>query len=95
MHVGETLQWQCRLKSLAKQKLKITLHIHFLKANGKHSPKAFIVADASFDQGQETDICKRHHFKPITTRSLYPGRHFAELVINGVSVARKSFELVA
>lgn len=34
-------------------------------------------------------------FKPITTRTFYPGRHHAELVINGVSCAKRSFDLLA
>jgi 3-methyladenine DNA glycosylase AlkC len=91
--VGEAFNWQCNLVSGARQKLKITLHIHFLKANGSHAPKAFAVRDADFLKGETVLINKRLSFKPITTRTLYPGQHSAELVINGVSYAKRCFDL--
>ena len=93
VRVGENFCLQCKLISHAKQKLKITLHIHFLKANGSYAPKVFTVKDAEFTRGQSFSIIKRQSFKPITTRTLYLGRHYAELVVNGVSFAKRSFEL--
>lgn len=95
LFVGEAFNWQCNLVSRARQKLKITLHIHFLKANGNHAAKAFAVRDADFLKGEAVSINKRLSFKSITTRTLYPGQHFAELVINGVSCAKRCFDLRA
>jgi hypothetical protein len=46
-------------------------------------------------KGEAFTINKRLSFKPITTRTLYPGQHFAELVINGMSCAKRSFNLRA
>ena len=91
--VGEVFNWQCKLISQTKQKLKITLRIHFLKANGSYTPKVFTVKDAECIAGQCITINKRHSFRPITTRALYPGRHYAELVVNGISFAKRAFEL--
>lgn len=91
--VGEAFEWRCSLRSLAKQQLKITLRVHFLKANGSHSPKVFAVKDGHFEKGDELDIHKRLPFKPITTRTLYPGTHRAELLVNGVSRKTVAFEL--
>jgi 3-methyladenine DNA glycosylase AlkC len=93
--IGDYFSWSCELASLANQKLKVYLRVWFLKANGEHSAKMFAVTDAQFTQGQRTTIAKRLAFKPMTTRALYPGRHFAELVVNGVTRKRYSFELVA
>ena len=95
VQVGETFCWQCKLVSKTRQKLKITLHIHFLKASGDHAPKVFTVRDAECSPNQSILINKRQSFKPITTLTLYPGRHYAELVINGVSFAKRPFELNA
>ena len=94
VRVGENLRWQCRLTSEGDQKLKVTLRLHFLKGNGKHSAKTFAVFDGHFKKGETVDIDKRQPFKPITTRSLYPGTHYAELVVNGVASKRKAFELL-
>ena len=91
--VGEAFEWRCSLRSLATQQLKITLRIHFLKANGSHSPKVFAVKDGRFGKGDELEIQKRLSFKPITTRVLYPGTHRAELLVNGVSRKTVAFEL--
>ena len=93
VRVGEVFRWQCNLISHARQKLKITLHIHFLKSNGRHAPKVFTVRDSDFMKGDTLSINKRQSFKPITTRALYPGQHYAELVINGVSFGKCGFVL--
>ena len=95
VRVGEDFVWACTLTSLARQKLKITLRIHFLKANGKHSTKVFAVKNGDFDKGDTIQISKRQSFKPITTRTLYPGTHYAELVVNGVTRKKLAFELVS
>ena len=95
VRVGEDFVWACTLTSLARQKLKITLRIHFLKANGKHSAKVFAVKNGDFDKGDTIEINKRQSFKPITTRALYPGTHYAELVVNGVTRKKLAFELVS
>ena len=92
--VGDAFVWRCTLTSLAAQKLKIALRIHFLKANGRHSTMVFTVKDAQLAKGERLHIDKRQAFKPITTRVLYPGTHFAELVVNGIASEKRKFELV-
>jgi 3-methyladenine DNA glycosylase AlkC len=91
--VGGNFAWQCVVTSLADQQLKIALKIHFLKANGGHSAKVFAVKDVRLGKGERLQIDKRQAFKPITTRVLYPGTHYAELVVNGVSRGKRAFEL--
>lgn len=93
--VGEAFCWQFNLVSRTRQILKSTLHIHFLKSNYTLAPKDFTVRDAEFLKGQSILINKRQSFKPITTRTLYPGWHHAELVINGVPCTKRSFDLLA
>ena len=93
--VGQAFTWQSELTSQAKQKLKVTLKIYFLKANGTHSVKVFAVKDGSFSKDEVLTISKRQPFKPLTTRVLYPGTHFAELSVNGVSRDKVPFEVLA
>ena len=57
------------------------------KANGSLRPKVFAVKDVAVEDGQTVSVRKRQPFKPITTRVLYPGRHEAELVVNGAVLA--------
>ena len=91
--IGDHLHWRGTLKSRARQKLKVALRVHFLKANGEHSVKVFAVKE--LDAGEESfAIEKKISFKPITTRTLYLGTHHVELVVNGKIRGRRSFELI-
>ena len=92
--VGEAFEWQCTLRSLIAQRLRVALRVHFLKSNGRHSHKVFSVADAALGKGERLAISKRLPLRPATTRTLYPGTHFAELVVNGVPGKRRAFELI-
>lgn len=91
--VGGALNWQGTLISGARQKLKILLRVHFLKANGTHAPKVFALKDIQLTKGETVDLAKRLAFKPMTTRTLYPGEHHIELVVNGAVAAKRRFEL--
>lgn len=93
--VGERLQWQGTVTSKAKQNLKIGLSVYFLKADGSHSQKLFTVADRAVAKGEKIDIDKAIVFRPMSTRTLYPGTHHVELVVNGVRRGKKPFELKA
>ena len=94
VRLGEAFTWQCTLTSLAAQKLKIGLRLHFLKANGGHSTKVFAIADKALGKGESIEIRKAQAFKPITTRTLYPGIHYAELLVNGKPLEKRSFEFM-
>ena len=94
VEVGAAFELWCTLTSLAAQKLKITLRIHFLKANGKHSAKTYAVKEKRFRKGELIEISKRVPFRPVTTRTLYPGTHYAQLLVNGTSRQKRPFELV-
>ncbi len=91
--VGEKLLWRGSVTSKAKQNLKIGLAIYFHKADGSHSQKLFAVADRAVAKGEKVDIDKAIAFKPMSTRTLYPGTHHVELVVNGVRRGKKAFEL--
>ncbi len=93
--VGDALTWQSTLTSAKAQKLKVALKVGFLKANGRHAAKVFKVKDAELGAGEALKIAKRVVFRPMTTRVLYPGTHYVELVVNGVSRGKRSFELRA
>lgn len=93
--VGQALEWSGTLTSLAAQKLKIGLRVHFLKANGTQSPKVFAVKEVSMHKGEVLEIHKKIPIKPMTTRTLYAGTHAAELVVNGIARGNSVFELKA
>ncbi len=91
--IGEVLHWRGTLRSSAPQNLKIGLRVHFLKANGGHSTRVLAVKEVQ--AGKEAlEIEKKIPFKPITTRTLYPGTHYVELVVNGRTRSKRPFELI-
>ncbi|MEM7262537.1 MAG: DNA alkylation repair protein [Planctomycetota bacterium] len=92
--VGETFERSATLHSLEEQKLKIGLRVHFLKSNGTHSAKLFKIADVDATPNQRIPLEKRQPFRPLTTRALYPGTHYSEWIVNGVSRGKKPFELL-
>ena len=94
VRVGQVLPWQATLTSQQSQKLRIALRVHFLKANGTHSPRVFAVKDVTMAKGEKLVINKSLPFRPITTRALYTGQHYVELVVNGVARGKKSFEVL-
>ncbi len=91
--VGEALTYRCTLRSDATQALRVALKVYFQKSNGTLAPRVFAVKDVDAVKGQTFTIDKSISFKPITTRTLYPGKHQIELVVNGVARGRKDFLL--
>ncbi len=91
--VGGKLAWRGTLRSGKRQRLKIALNLGFLKANGQHSGKIFKVKDVQLDAGEQLAIDKAITLRPMTTRVLYPGEHWVELVVNGVTRGRRAFDL--
>lgn len=91
--VGDNLNYQCTIWSNADQNLRIALRVHYLKANGSHSSRVFAVKDVKAAQGEQLKIDKKVSFRPITTRTMYPGVHHVEIVVNGMARGKKTFDL--
>lgn len=94
VQVGEPLSFSGRLVAHKQQRLRIHLRVYYPNVKGKLVPKVYALSDQQLLRDQELDLKKRISFKPQTTRTLYPGTHYAELVINGVAQERMPFELV-
>lgn len=95
VEVGGALVWYSRIFSKASQRLTIGLRLYYLRSNGTYSTKIYVVKDATFSAGEQLEFTKRVPIRPMTTRVLYPGTHYVELVVNGQAQANRAFELVA
>ena len=95
--LGEQLEFSFSVENQSKnnQKLVIDYIIHFVKKNTKLQPKTFKLKTINQSIAEKTKIKKMHQFKPMTTRKLYSGKHYLEIMINGESFAKKSFTLDA
>jgi 3-methyladenine DNA glycosylase AlkC len=95
VNFGETLLFELSLTSTSKkaQPLIIDYAIHHRKANGGSSPKVFKWKTITLASSVTLTAQKKHAIKKITTRVYYPGIHKVEILVNGVSLSFKTFEL--
>ncbi len=75
------------------QLLEVDYAVHRLRANGGASPKVFKGWKLTLAPGEERVLTKRHSLRPVTTRTLYAGRHVVEVRVNGLTLAEASFLL--
>lgn len=73
--------------------LRMEYAMDYLRANGTHNRKVFKISERDLEPGT-LHMERKQSFRPITTRRYYPGKHAVTLVLNGVDVARQSFELL-
>ena len=89
------VQFDLASTSPRPQRLVVDLRVHYVKANGKSSPKVFKLRALELAPRARANFRKRLSLKDLTTRKHYPGRHAIEVVINGVATALGTFELLA
>lgn len=93
VQMGEILHFSCELKSaLPLGKLRIEFAIHFMKKNGKQAPKIFKISESTLLECNKK-ISKSFSFKKISTRRYYLGEHQLTIIVNGDSMAKRSFLL--
>jgi 3-methyladenine DNA glycosylase AlkC len=96
IRLGERMDFTFVVKSHAKksQRLVIDYRVHFVKANGRLSPKVFKLKTVELAAHEQRKISKSHLFKPITTREYYAGEHQLEIQINGKIMGASRWELI-
>lgn len=77
-----------------EQSLRVDLVVHFQKADGSLRPKVFRWKDLVLAAGAHHQARKSLSFRPITTRTYYPGLHRVEVQINGSIEAAADFTLI-
>lgn len=92
---GDALVFDLCLTSTSKraQALIIDYVIHHRKANGGTRPKVFKWKTMKLAPHFAHTAKRKHAIKNITTRVYYPGAHRLEILVNGVSLGGKNFEL--
>jgi 3-methyladenine DNA glycosylase AlkC len=95
LKLGQTLEFSAVLDSTIKksQKLVVDYAIHYMKANGKTSPKVYKLKNVALKANEKLLLQKKQPFKVISTRSFHEGEHSLELLVNGKPVGSKTFYL--
>ncbi|TGD84566.1 DNA alkylation repair protein [Mycolicibacterium sp. CH28] len=93
--IGESLEFDCTITNTGQRPAAYLVDycLHFLRANGSHGAKVFKLSKHILEPGAEWSIVRRHSFAPITTRRYYPGTHYLQIQVNGVSYPRAKFGL--
>lgn len=76
-----------------RQRILVDFRIHFMKANGKTSPKVFKLKTIDLAPRESVQMGKRVSLAEMTTRKHYAGRHKVDVVLNGRIRPLGAFEL--
>ena len=77
----------------APQDLLVDLAVHFVKANGRTSPKVFKLKRVALAPGAKVQLATRVSLAVHTTRKPNPGTHAVEVLVNGLAFPIGSFEV--
>ena len=85
VRIGETLALSITLTAsgLASQTLEVDLRMHLRKADGQLRPKVFKGKRLTLAPGEHRSWSQQLSFKPVSTRTLYPGPQGVDVTING------------
>ena len=85
IRLGEDLIFSFEIQSTSDkpQQLIIDYIVHFLKANGSHTPKVFKLSQKTVKPGERIQINRKHGIIPISTRKYYPGVQYFQPQVNG------------
>ena len=86
-----TVTFDARNTSRRAQRVILDLRIHFIKANGKSSPKVFKLKSVNLPAGKTDTFRKTISLANLTTRKHYRGKHMVDVLINGRIVPLGSF----
>jgi 3-methyladenine DNA glycosylase AlkC len=79
----------------APAKLVLVLRVHFVKANGSTSSKAFKLPDTLLAPRATATLSKTISLRQHSTRTHHPGLHRVDLLVNGVQQGSAAFALRA
>lgn len=76
-----------------RQRILVDFRIHFVKANGKTSPRVFKLKTVDLGPREAIQVGKSVSLADMTTRKHYAGRHEVDAVLNGHATPLGTFEL--
>jgi hypothetical protein len=84
-----------RSRSRTPQDLLVDAAVHFVKANGKGSPKVFKLKRIVLPPRAQEEIQTRISLAVHTTRKPRPGVHVVDVLVNGVAIRAGTFDVIA
>jgi 3-methyladenine DNA glycosylase AlkC len=94
LKIGENVRFSFDLTLKKKSRVRLEYAIFYVKAKGQLSKKVFKITENDYAPGTTT-ISRKHSLADMSTRKHYPGIHHLSIIVNGVEMAKASFELKA
>lgn len=96
VRLGETIVIDAELISTSAQdqRLVVDYRVHYARAGGKTAAKVFKLRTFDLAAGQSTTLAIRQTIRDFSTRRHHPGRHEVELIVNGLTMANTSFDII-
>jgi 3-methyladenine DNA glycosylase AlkC len=70
-------------RSATPRAARVDLRVHFVKAGGRTGPKVFVLREVQLPAQDRVRLTKRLLLAQRTTRTVYPGRHAVDVLVNG------------
>ena len=93
IEIGESIFFEFEIFAKKTEKLIIDYRVKYPSPNKKKSEKVFKLKKFELEKGQKIKIEKKHFFKTMSTKRLYSGKYFIEILINGNTVSEDNFFL--
>ena len=90
-----TIATDVRSTAAEVQRLVVDYRLHYARAGGKKAAKVFKLRTFDLGAGETVALSIRQTIKDFSTRRHHPGTHEVELIVNGQTMARAAFELLA
>lgn len=97
VRLGDAITITADLTSTAAEaeRLVVDYRLHYARAGGKSAAKVFKLRTFELGSGETIGLSIRQTIKDFSTRRHHPGTHEVELIVNGQTMARTSFDLLA
>ena len=89
-----SVNFKLRSRSRIAQDLMVDLAVHFVKANGRATPKVFKLKRAALPGRGVIELSASVSLAVHTTRRPQPGRHAVEVIVNGKAISVGGFQVV-
>lgn len=97
VHIGDRLDYSFMVKNnaLSTAQVRLEYGIEYQTLSGKISYKVFKIKELELAPGQSALISRHQRFQDFTTRKHYPGPHRLKILVNGMAMSERVFEVLA
>jgi 3-methyladenine DNA glycosylase AlkC len=96
LRIGDKIGFALELEHSGQKAANFRLEyvIHYVKANGSHTPKVFQITERVLEAGEKVNIKRQQALADLTTRKHYPGEHLLAIHLNGRPIHTEKFVLL-